>query len=65
MFEAQFIKHKGRRAFVVLPYSRYKRMQSELDDYACLRALDDAKADVRNRRTRPFLDFLHARGLAK
>ena len=65
MREAQILKLNGLKAFAVLPYARYKRMLDELDDYACLRALDDAKADPRNQRSRPFADYLRERGLAK
>ena len=65
MLEVQMIKLKGRKAFAVLPYARYKRMLDELDDYACLRALDDAKADPRNQRSRPLADYLRDRGLTK
>ncbi len=65
MAETRIIKHKGRRAFVLLPYARYKKMQDELDDYACLQALCDAKADPKNQRSRPLADYLRERGLAK
>ena len=50
----------------MLPYSRFKRRTEELDDYACLRALRQAKADPANQKKgRPFVDFARARGLAK
>ena len=65
MREAQILKLNGRKAFAVLPYVRYKRMLDDLDDYACLRALDDAKADPRNQRRRPFADFLRECRFAK
>ncbi len=65
MTETQIITHKGRKAFAVLPYARYKKMQDELDDYACLRALCDAKADPENQRSRPLAEYLCERSLAK
>ena len=65
MLEAQILKHKGRKAFAVVPYARYKRMLDELDDYACLRALDEAKADARNQRSRPLADYLREHSFAK
>ena len=65
MLEAQILKLHGRKAFAVVPYARYKQMLDELDDYACLRALDGAKADPRNQRGVPFADYLRERSLAK
>ena len=63
MTETQIITHKGRKVLAVVPYSRYKRMQDELDDYACLKALRAAKADPQNRtKGRPFEEFARERG---
>ena len=53
----QIIQQNGRKAFAVIPYARYKKMQHDLDDYACLKALREAKTDPANRRGRPFLEF--------
>ena len=39
MTETQLITHTGRKVLAILPYARYKRMEEELDDYACLKAL--------------------------
>ncbi len=60
---AQIIEQNGRKAFAVIPYARYKKMQDELDDYACLKALREAKADPRNQKKgRPFMEFARERG---
>ena len=66
MIETQIITHKGRKVLAVMPYNRYKRMQDELDDYACLKALRAAKADPQNRaKGRPFEEFARERGYLK
>jgi hypothetical protein len=66
MTETQIISHKGRKVLAVLPYSRYKRMTEELDDYACLKALRQAKADPSNQKKgRPFIEFARERGYLK
>jgi len=65
MSTAQIIEHNGRKAFAVIPYSRFKKMEEDLDDYACLKALRKAKADPANRRSRPFVEFARERGYFK
>ena len=65
MIEAQIIEQNGRKAFAVVPYARFKKMEEQLDDYACLKALRKAKADPANRRGRPFVEFARERGLLK
>ena len=66
MTETQIITQKGRKAFAVVPYARYKKMQDELDDYACLKALRTAQADPANRKKgRPFVEFARERGYLK
>ena len=41
---ANILEHRGRKAFVVLPYAEFIRMQQELEDLDDLRALRTAKA---------------------
>jgi hypothetical protein len=65
MSTAQIIEHNGRKVFAVIPYSRFKKMEDDLDDYACLKALRKAKADPANRRGRPFMEFARERGYLK
>jgi len=62
---AQFIKQNGRKAFAVLPYRQFLRMKQKLEDYDDLIALDKAKADPANRRSRPFAEFARERGYLK
>ena len=66
MTETQLITHTGRKVLAILPYARYKRMEEELDDYACLKALRAAKADPRNQKKgRSFVEFARERGYLK
>jgi hypothetical protein len=65
MNTAKIIKQNGRKAFALIPYTRFKKMQDDLDDYACLRELRKAKADPANRRSRPFVEFARERGYLK
>jgi PHD/YefM family antitoxin component YafN of YafNO toxin-antitoxin module len=60
MSTAQIIEKNGRKAFAVIPYARFRRMQEDLEDYACLKALRKARAG--SRRGRPFLEFARERG---
>jgi hypothetical protein len=58
----EIITRKGHKVAVV-PYARYKRMQEELEDHGCLKALRRAQADPHNRKNgRPFLEFAPQRG---
>jgi hypothetical protein len=63
MNSIQIIKQNGRKVFAVIPYSRFKKMQDDLDDYGCLKALRIAKADPANRRRRPLADYMCERGI--
>jgi PHD/YefM family antitoxin component YafN of YafNO toxin-antitoxin module len=65
MNEAQFIKQNGRKVFAVIPYARFKKMQDDLDDYDCLKALREAKADPAIRHRRPLEEFARERGYLK
>ena len=65
MSPAQIIEQNGRKAFAVVPYARFKKMEEQLEDYACLKALRAAKADPANRRGRPLVDVARERGLLK
>jgi len=60
---AQFIKKNGRKAFAVLPYRKFLRMQEKLEDYADLIALDKAKSDPCNRKHHPLTDYMRQRGI--
>jgi PHD/YefM family antitoxin component YafN of YafNO toxin-antitoxin module len=65
MNTAQIIEQNGRKAFAVISYARFKKMEEGLEDYACLKALRKAKADPANRRGRPFAEFTRERGYLK
>jgi len=41
---ASILKREGKRAFAVLPYEEFLRVQEELEDYEDLKALRAAKA---------------------
>ena len=60
---AQIIEQNGRTAFAVIPYARFKQMEEELEDYACLKALREAQADPRHQKKgQPFVEFARERG---
>jgi PHD/YefM family antitoxin component YafN of YafNO toxin-antitoxin module len=40
---AQIIKKKGKKEYVILPYEEFLKVQEELEDYEDLRCLRDAK----------------------
>jgi len=43
-FHANILKKNGEKEFVVIPYEEFVKIQEELDDYECLKALREAKA---------------------
>ena len=43
-FHANILKKNGEKEFVVIPYEVFIKIQEELDDYECLKALRRAKA---------------------
>jgi hypothetical protein len=43
-FHANILKKNGENEFVVIPYEVFVKIQEELDDYECLKALRQAKA---------------------
>jgi hypothetical protein len=59
----QIIEKNGRKEFAVLPYKQFLRMQQKLEDYEDLMILRKAKADPRNRRSRPLSDYMRERGI--
>jgi len=40
----QILEKDGKKQFAVIPYDEFLRIQQELDDYECLKALREAKA---------------------
>ena len=42
-FHANILKKNGEKEFVVIPYEVFVKIQEELDDYECLKALRRAK----------------------
>lgn len=60
---AQIIEKNGRKEFAVLPYREYLRLQRKLEDYDDLKSLREARADPRNRKRRPLLDYMRERGI--
>lgn len=62
---AQIIEKAGKKAFAVIPYRQFLRMQAALEDYHALKALRQAKADPKNRRGRPFEEAAVELGLLK
>ena len=43
-FHANILKKNGEKEFVVIPYEVFVKIQEELDDYECLKALREAKS---------------------
>ena len=50
---AQVIRKAGKKAFAVIPYAQFVRMQEELEDLRDLQELRKAKADPGNKKGRP------------
>ena len=61
----QIIEQAGKKAFAVIPYKDFLRMQEALEDYHALKALRRAKADRGNQRGRPFEEAAREMGLLK
>ncbi|MFH1881526.1 MAG: type II toxin-antitoxin system Phd/YefM family antitoxin [Planctomycetota bacterium] len=40
----EILEKDGKKQFAVIPYDEFLRIQQELDDYECLKALREAKA---------------------
>jgi hypothetical protein len=59
----QIIEKNGRKVFAMVPYKQFLRMQQKLEDYEDLRILRKAKADPRNRRSRPLSEYMRERGI--
>jgi hypothetical protein len=55
---AQIIEKNGHKEFAVVAYKDFLRMQQRLQDYEDLKALCDAKANARNRRRRPIVEYM-------
>ncbi|HCO95081.1 MAG TPA: prevent-host-death family protein [Phycisphaerales bacterium] len=53
-FHANILKKNGEKEFVVIPYEIFVKIQGELDDYECLKALRQAKAEEANSKTTSF-----------
>jgi len=43
-FHANILEKNGEKEFVILPYEEFVKIQEELDDYECLKALREAKS---------------------
>ena len=50
------ILSEEQKEYTVVPYAQFIRMQEELDDLRDLHALKKAKADPRNKNSRPIED---------
>lgn len=61
----QIIEQAGKKAFAVIPYKEYLRMQEAMEDYHALKALRRAKADKGNQSGRPFAEAAEELGLLK
>ncbi len=63
--KAQIIEKQGKKEFAVIPYKDFLRIQEELEDYADLKELRNAKMDSSNREGRPFRHVARELGLKK
>jgi len=50
----KILEKNGVKEFAVIPYDEFLRIQQELDDYECLKALREAKAKEADVGTVPF-----------
>lgn len=57
------LEHDGKKAFVILPYDEFVRMEEELQDYDDLKSLRAAKAEAANEPTIPLDDVKKELGL--
>ncbi len=53
-FHANILKKNGEKEFVVIPYEVFVKIQEELDDYECLKALREAKSKEAGANTTSF-----------
>ena len=53
-FHANILKKNGEKEFVVIPYEEFVKIQEELDDYECLKALRAAKSKEAKAKTTSF-----------
>jgi len=53
-FHANILKKNGEKEFVVIPYEEFVKIQEELDDYECLKALREAKSKEVKAKTTSF-----------
>ncbi len=53
-FHANILKKNGEKEFVVIPYEVFVKIQEELDDYECLKALREAKSKEADSKTTSF-----------
>ena len=42
-FHPKILEKDGKKEFAIIPYDEFLRIQQELDDYECLKALREAK----------------------
>ncbi len=50
----KILEKDGEKEFAVIPYDEFLKIQQELDDYECLKALREAKAKEADAETVPF-----------
>lgn len=43
-FHANILEKNGEKEFAIIPYDVFVKIQEELDDYECLKALREAKS---------------------
>jgi hypothetical protein len=53
-FHLKILEKNGVKQFAVIPYDEFLKIQQELDDYECLKALREAKAKEADVETVPF-----------
>lgn len=52
----KILEKDGEKEFAVIPYDEFIKIQEQLDDYDCLKALREAKARESNTKTISFED---------
>ena len=50
----KILEKDGEKEFAVIPYDEFLKIQQELDDYECLKALREAKVKEADAETVPF-----------
>jgi len=53
-FHANILKKNGEKEFVVIPYEEFVKIQEELEDFECLKALRVAKSKEAKAKTYSF-----------